>query len=257
MKFEVRGEPIWTAMQRNFGSGVTVALVNVPLSISLAVASDASPAMGCITVIWAGTICAFFGGSHYNIVGPTGALSGLLSIASVQYGQDCLSLLAIMAGLLSLIANTMQGFTVAVAIIIACNQINFALGLDKMTRHPSFVDNIFENLSHIGETELPAVVMFISFLVGQMFLSKTLPKIPWAIVMVVIGIICGYVSSIEGVLGYKIRTLDSRFPGLTLSLFSIPTFKSDYFVPNTFYELFLSSLSISFVAILETLISAK
>ena len=258
-------------MQRNFGSGVTVALVNVPLSISLAVASDASPAMGCITVIWAGTICAFFGGSHYNIVGPTGALSGLLSIASVQYGQDCLSLLAIMAGLLSLIvfftnmdklalfvpANTMQGFTVAVAIIIACNQINFALGLDKMTRHPSFVDNIFENLSHIGETELPAVVMFISFLVGQMFLSKTLPKIPWAIVMVVIGIICGYVSSIEGVLGYKIRTLDSRFPGLTLSLFSIPTFKSDYFVPNTFYELFLSSLSISFVAILETLISAK
>lgn len=269
--FSVRGEPILTAIQRNVGSGITVALVNIPLSISLAVASDASPAMGCVTVIWAGTVCAFLGGSHYNIVGPTGALSGLLSIASVQYGQDCLPLLAIISGVLSMIvfatnmdklalfvpANTMQGFTIAVAIIIACNQINFALGLDKVPRHPSFVDNVVENLNHVGSTEWQAVVMFLSFLTGQIVLSRSFPRIPWAIVMATIGIVLGYLSGLDGVMSYKIRTLDSRYPGLSLSLFNIPNFKPDYFAPQTFYVLFLNSLSITFVAILETLISAK
>ena len=271
MMFSVKGEPILKAIQTNFGSGFTVALVNIPLSISLAVASDASPAMGIVTAIWAGSICAFLGGSHYNIVGPTGALSGLLSIASVQYGQDVLPLLAIMSGILSMIvfatnmdklalfvpANTMQGFTIAVAIIIACNQINFALGLDKVPRHPSFVDNVIENLNHAGATEWQAVVMFISFLSGQIVLARFFPRIPWAIVMACFGILLGYLSGIDGVMSYKIRTLDSRYPGLSLSLFNIPNFKSDYFTPQTFYVLFLNALSVTFVAILETLISAK
>ena len=75
--------------------------------------------------------------------------------------------------------------------------------------------------------------------------------------MACIGILLGYLSGIEGLMSYKIRTLDSRYPSLTLSLFNIPNFKPDYFVPQTFYVLFLNALSITFVAILETLISAK
>ena len=269
--FEFRGEPLLTTIKQNLGPGITVALVNIPLSISLAVASDASPAMGCVTAIWAGSICAFFGGSQFNIVGPTGALSGLLSIASVQHGQDVLPLLAIMSGFLSILvfasnmdklalfvpSNTMQGFTIAVSIIIACNQINFALGLDKLPRHPSFVDNVVENLSHIQDTEWQAVVMFISFLAGQVTLGKLFPRIPWAVVMSCIGIFLGYLSGTDGIMGYKIRTLDSRYPGLSLSLFDIPSFRPEYFVPQTLYALTLTSLSITFVAILETLISAK
>jgi SulP family sulfate permease len=268
---KVRGEPIFIALQRNVRPGITVALMNIPLSISLAVASDASPVMGCITSIWAGTICAFFGGSHYNIVGPTGALSGLLSVAAVQFGQDCLPLLAIMAGMLSMIvvstnmdklallvpANTMQGFKIAVAVIIAFNQINFALGLDKVTRHSTLVENVVESLNHSSETEWQAVFMFLSFFVGHVTLWRIFPLIPWSIVMAVIGIICGYVSGIDGAISYKIRTLESRHPDLTLKLFSISTFKSDYFVPATFYQLCLSSLSISFVSVFEALISAK
>mmetsp|Transcript_46829 Transcript_46829/g.124591 ORF Transcript_46829/g.124591 Transcript_46829/m.124591 type:complete len:651 (-) Transcript_46829:158-2110(-) len=269
--FEVRGEPLWEGIKKNAGAGITVALVNIPLSISLAVASDATPSMGCITVIWAGAITAFLGGSHYNVVGPTGALSGLLSIASVTYGQDALPLLAIMAGLLSFVvfftnmdklalfvpANTMQGFTIAVAIIISFNQLNFALGLDKVPRHPSFVENVIENLNHAGAAEWQAIVMFLAFGLGQFNLGKLYPRIPWAIVMACIGIALGYLSSIPGVMSYKIRTLDSRYPGLSLSLFSIPTFRAELFMPQTFYALFMNSLSIAFVAILETLISAK
>jgi SulP family sulfate permease len=262
---------LWIGIQKNLGSGVTVALVTIPLSIALAVSSGASPSMGIVTVIWAGTISAFLGGSQYNVVGPTGALSGLLSIASVQYGQDVLPLLAIMSGIISMIvlainmdklaffvpSNTMQGFTVAVAIIIAGNQINFALGLDPVPRHLSFMANVIENLTRIGDSEWQAVTMFISFLVGQILLSTFYPRIPWAIVMACIGIFLGYLSSIDGMMSYKIKTLDSRYPGLSLSLFQIPSFSPEYFMPRTFTSLFLKAVSITFVAILETLISAK
>jgi SulP family sulfate permease len=68
-----------TRIMGNWQSGLTVALVSIPLSISLAVASHTSPIVGIITAIWAGLVASFFGGSNYNIVGPTGALSGILA----------------------------------------------------------------------------------------------------------------------------------------------------------------------------------
>ena len=46
--------------------------MNLPLSISLGIAADATPAAGCITAVWAGLSAGALGGSHYNIVGPTG-----------------------------------------------------------------------------------------------------------------------------------------------------------------------------------------
>ncbi|MBM3887124.1 hypothetical protein FJ364_04295 [Candidatus Dependentiae bacterium] len=59
-------------IEQNWKSGVTVALVSLPLSISLAVASQSSPTAGIITAVWAGLIAAILGSSNYNIIGPTG-----------------------------------------------------------------------------------------------------------------------------------------------------------------------------------------
>ena len=268
---EVRGQPLISAIQQNIGSGIAVAIVSIPLSISVAVGSDVSPSMGCITMIWTGLICALLGGSHFNIVAPTVALSGLISSASLQYGQEVLPLLTVMAAVICMVifltnmdklatfvpSSTMQGFKLAVCIIIVCNQINFALGLDNYPRLPSFVDNVIENLNHISETEWQAVVMFLSFLVGQIALTALIPRIPWSVVTVSTGIFFGYLSNVEGALSYKFRTLDSRYPGISLSIFSIPDLKPEYFEPETFYALFLNSISFAFVAVLQVVISAK
>jgi MFS superfamily sulfate permease-like transporter len=154
-------------------------------------------------------------------------------------------------------SSTMQGFKLAVCVIIVCNQINFALGLNSFTRHPSFIDNVIENLNHINETEWQAVVMFSSFLIGQFALTALAPRVPWSVVTVTIGILFGYLSNIDGMLSYKFRTLDSRYPGLTLSIFSFPDLKPEYFEPATFYALFLNAISFAFVAVLQVVISAK
>jgi hypothetical protein len=77
------------------------------------------------------------------------------------------------------------------------------------------------------------------------------------VVLVSLGILLGFLSEVEGVMSYKIRTLDSRYPGLTLSIFSVPDIKPEYFEPQTFYSLFLNAISFAFVAVLQTVISAK
>ena len=64
-------------IKRNWKSGITVSLVSIPLSISLAVAANSTPIMGIITAFWAGLIASILGGSNYNIVGPTEALKTL------------------------------------------------------------------------------------------------------------------------------------------------------------------------------------
>jgi SulP family sulfate permease len=71
-------------VKHNLKPGLTVSLVSVPLSISLAIAGGGSPTMGIVTAFWAGLLSAIFGGSHYNITGPTGALSGVLAAAALK-----------------------------------------------------------------------------------------------------------------------------------------------------------------------------
>ena len=159
-----------------------MALVSLPLSISLAIAADALPVQGCITAVWAGLFSAVLGGSHYNIVGPTGALSGILSYYSLKYCPPApaacysgiLPLLAILSGLISLLVwssgldkflvfipgAVMHGFTLGVAFIISANQLNFLLGLPKLPRHPEFLANLGETFSNLQSISPLAVCFF-------------------------------------------------------------------------------------------------
>src|SRR3989338_8773014 len=91
-------------IKKNIRSGITVSLISIPLSVSLAVASGASPLVGIITAIWAGLIAAILGGSHFNIVGPTGALSGIIATYVLLHGVESLPMMAILTGIIILIA---------------------------------------------------------------------------------------------------------------------------------------------------------
>ena len=123
-------------IKNNIKSGLTVALISIPLSVSLAVASNASPLIGIITAIWAGLVAAIFGGSHFNIVGPTGALSGIIATYVIVHGLGGLPVLSVVTGVIVLVAyflklerylvlipsSVIHGFTLGVAFIIGLNQ---------------------------------------------------------------------------------------------------------------------------------------
>ncbi|MCX7997082.1 MAG: SulP family inorganic anion transporter [Patescibacteria group bacterium] len=254
---------ILNKLRDNWKSGVTVALVSIPLSVSLAVASQTSPVVGIITAVWAGLFAALFGGSNFNIVGPTGALSGILAAYAIAHGAGSLAMLAVVAGVMILVAyafklerflvfvpgSTILGFTIGVAFIITLNQLNFALGLQGLEKHEHFIENVLESLKHIGQASLPTVGVFIIFLILLFVLLRVVPRIPGAIILAPAGILLGY-ASVQGMVPVRLLTLGQQYPDLSAKLFLMPEFFFNR-------SLLITGLAVALVAILETMISAK
>ncbi len=250
-------------IKENWKSGLTVSLVSIPLSISLAVASQTSPIVGIITAIWAGLIASIFGGSNFNIVGPTGALSGILATYAIIHGASSLSMLAIISGLMILVAyalklekylifipsSVIHGFTLGVAFIIGLGQTNYALGLSGLVKHEKFLDNIIESFRNISHSQYPAVGIFLVFLAGLIAIRRFAPKLPGAVILTPFGILIGYLSTI-GVFHLPLETLGSKFGEIPLVLFSLPHFSFDA-------SMLVASTTIAIIAILETMLSAK
>ncbi len=249
-------------LSRNWKSGLTVALVSIPLSISLAIASQATPIAGIITAIWAAITAAFFGSSHYNIIGPTGALSGLLASYALTCGSDSLPTLALVVGFFVLIAYyfrlerfihyipeaVIHGFTLGVACIIALNQINFALSLYGLHKHESILANVVESLQHANQASIYSLLIFIIFLAVLLLIQSFVPHIPSIITVTIPALIIGY-GSYVGFLPF-VETLGTRFGQLSMQLVQMPTFKFST-------SLLISGMAVALVAIIETLLSAK
>ncbi len=247
----------------NLKSGFAVALVSIPLSISIAVVSGVSPIAGIITAIWAGFIGAAFGGSNYNVIGPTGALSGLVASYALMHGPGNVSALAIMTGIFVMFAywgrlerylifipsSVIHGFILGVACIIILNQLNFALGLHPAVRHEKFIENVVESFKHIGQTSWPTVLIFIIFFLALLVLRRWIPSIPGVVALSPLGIAVGYAST-NGTIPFNLETLGSKFGIITPHLFQTPSF-----IMNN--QLMASALVIAFIAIIETMLSAK
>ena len=81
-------------------AGLTVAIVALPLSMAIAIASGASPAQGLYTSIVGGFLVSALGGSRFQIGGPAGAFIVLVSATVMQHGMDGLILATILSGLM-------------------------------------------------------------------------------------------------------------------------------------------------------------
>jgi SulP family sulfate permease len=252
-----------TRIKHNWKSGLTVSLVSIPLSVSLAVASHASPSMGIVTAIWAGFIAALVGGSHFNVVGPTGALSGILAVYAISHGADALPTLAVASGLCILAAymlhlekylvlipgSAIHGFTLGVAFIIGLNQLNFAFGLSGLTQHEKFINNVAESLRHIGSASLAVLLVFLASLAFLMLCKKFIPKLPGAIFLAPLGIGMGFLST-QQILPFTLPTLGSLYPHITTGLFLPHALRLEQ-------GMVVPVLAVAVVAIVETMVSAK
>lgn len=250
-------------LKANWKSGLTVSLISIPLSISLAVASGVSPVAGIITAIWAGFIGAACGGSNYNIIGPTGALSGIIASYALVHGPESVPTLAIITGifivgaylfrleryLIFIPSSVIHGFTLGVAFIISLNQLNFALGLQNAPKHEKFIENVMWSFKHIGQSSWPACFVFVLFFLGLFLLRRTIPHIPGAIIVSPLGIAIGYAVT-TGIVPFHLETLGTKFGDIKPYLIQIPSFIVDN-------ALITPALVVAFVAIIETMLSAK
>ncbi len=126
-------------------AGATVAIVALPLALAFGITTGLGATAGLITAIVAGLVAAVFGGSNVQVSGPTGAMTVVLVPIVEHYGRDAVLVVAMMAGVLVVIAGlvragrylaympwpVIEGFTVGIALTIFLQQVPAALGVTK------------------------------------------------------------------------------------------------------------------------------
>lgn len=134
-------------------SGITVAIVALPLALGFGITSGMSAAAGLTTAIIAGFIAALFGGSKYQVSGPTGAMTVVLLPIIHSYGVEAIPFLGLLAGAMVILFallrlgktinripwSVVEGFTVGIAFVIALQQLPLALGIPKGAGERSIV----------------------------------------------------------------------------------------------------------------------
>ncbi len=263
-------------IKENWGAGLTVALISVPLSIALSIASGAGPVPGLITGIWATLIASIFGGSNYNIIGAAGALTTVLFAATLAaplgLGASVLPILAILTGIIIFLvwilkaerflyyipSSVMYGFSAGVAFLIAASQLFDASGLSDLKRTGHFVGDLELFIANSNTIDSPTLIIFLAFLAGILTWKRFIKKLPAVIPASVIGIIFGFFEA--KYLNWDLISLGDKFGQFTASLIApVPWHTFGLIISDISTLVALGKIAsiIALIAILETLITAK
>ncbi len=263
-------------VSENWKAGLTVALISVPLSIALSIASGAGPLPGLIAGIWGTLVGSIFIGSNYNILGAAGALTTVLFAATLtapfDLGASILPLLALFTGgfvflvwllkldryLYYIPSSVMYGFAAGVAILIAASQLFDATGLSKLARTGHFIGDIEKFIANSNLIHTPTVVIFALFLVFILTWKRFVKKVPAVIPAAVLGIIFGYFEATY--FSLDVFSLQDKFGSFSATLM-LPVawdgLRSILATPEALKAVLGTSGLIALIAVLETLITAK
>lgn len=240
-------------------SGIIVAIIALPLSIALALASGVNPEQGLYTAIIAGFVVAFLGGSRVQIAGPTAAFATIVAGIVATEGMNGLVIATIMAGimlvlmglfkfgaLIKYIPNTITtGFTFGIAVTIVIGQLKDFMGLTFNESPVESMEKLKEVFLCISTFNWQAFVVGIISLAILIFWPKKLQKIPASLIAV---IVCAAVVKFSGMnvntIGdlYEISSAPPTFNAPDLSFERIKAL-----IPNAF--------TIAILAAIESLLS--
>jgi SulP family sulfate permease len=242
-------------------AGVSVAMVALPLSLAIAIASGAGPEKGLVTAIVAGLLISLLGGSRVQIGGPTGAFIVVVFGVIAEHGYDGLVLATFMAGIIMLVAGYLRagnlvafvpeavinGFTIGIGIIIATSQIKDLFGLSVAQVPAEFIPKIDALWAARDTLTVHALGIGLATMVLIVVLRSLAPKFPGLIIAV------GLTSAVVAVATLPVDTIFSRFGDLphTLPMPSLPAISLEKVL-----ELLPSAFVIAFLASVESLLSA-
>lgn len=232
-------------------AGIIVAIIALPLSIALALASGVGPEQGLYTAIIAGFLISFLGGSRVQIAGPTAAFATIVAGIVAKSGMDGLIIATLIAGILLIIMGFCRigsmirfipftittGFTAGIAVTIVIGQIKDFLGLTfpAGTKTIETVDKlsaIFSNISTINYQALAVGLISLAVLILWPLVPKIGEKIPGSLIAVIVGILLvkgiGMKANVIGDL-YTISNDLPRFHFPTITIESIRTMAPDGF----------------------------
>jgi SulP family sulfate permease len=247
--------------RRDLVAGLTVAVVALPLSMALAIASGTTPEKGLHTAIVAGFLISAFSGSRVQIGGPTAAFVPVVFAVIEKFGYGGLILCTLLAGLMLIAAGLMRlgtlmkympqpvitGFTAGIAVSIVSSQVKDALGLRMGAVPADFAPRWLAILKHYDTAQLGVIAITALGLATIVALRKWRPNWP--------GFLIALLACTLVVLGLHlpVETIGSRFGDLPSAL---PDFDFPRIPFERTFELFPSSFTIAFLAGVESLLSA-
>ena len=245
-------------LQADLLAGVTVAMVAIPLSLAIAIASGATPAQGLVTAVIAGFLISALGGSRVQIGGPTGAFIVVVAGVIAAHGIDGLVAATFIAGLLLVLAGLLRagrlmalvpeavvnGFTIGIAAVIATSQLKDLFGL-QVPHEPADVLEKVPALWDARHTLQPAALFVGLATAALIVLQRRLaPRLPGLILAIVLGSALAALFPAVTTLGDRFGELPSALPAPRLPDLS------------RVVELLPAALVIAFLAGVESLLSA-
>ncbi|MFZ1362181.1 MAG: SulP family inorganic anion transporter [Candidatus Nanopelagicales bacterium] len=238
-------------------AGLTVAVVALPLALAFGVASGLGATAGLITAIVAGAVAAVFGGSNFQVSGPTGAMAVVLLPLVGTYGTSAAITVAVIAGVLVILMGifrfgrllalvpwpVIEGFTVGIATIIVIQQVPFMLGLTPGGSDKTLV-NAWDALQHVSADSLIPLGITSVTVIIFMAANRVRRSLPSSLIaIVVVTVLCFWLTLDTPLIGAIPHDLPAP---------SIPDLS-----PATVQLLFGAALAVAVLAALESLLSAK
>lgn len=241
-------------------SGIIVAIIALPLSIALAIASGVSPEKGIHTAIIAGFLISLFGGSRVQIGGPTAAFVVIIVGIINEFGINGLIVATIMAGiilvimglchfgtLIKFIPNTITvGFTAGIAVTLFVQQIKDLLGLEIENVPSNFFDRLACYGKYISTINVTAVVIGCVAIVIMILTPYVTEKIPGSLLAIIVTtLLVKFLELDVNTIGSVYGELSAKFPTPT-----IPEVNFDMIS-----ELISPAFTIAILAAIESLLS--
>lgn len=242
-------------------AGIIVAIIALPLSIALALASGVGPEAGIFTAIVAGFVISALGGSSVQIAGPTAAFATIVAGIVAKNGLDGLVIATILAGIFLILMGLCHfgtlirfipytittGFTAGIAVTIVIGQLKDFFGvtypdgvkpIETMEKLQAFV----ENCGTVNPSAVIVGVVSLAILIISPYIFK---KIPGSLLAVIAGILMVKFLPLKASTIGDLYSISNALPGFHLPALSLAAVEDA--IPNAF--------TIAVLAAIESLLS--
>lgn len=242
-------------------AGIIVAIIALPLSIALALASGVGPEQGIYTAIIAGFIISFLGGSSVQIAGPTAAFATIVAGIVAENGMSGLATATILAGIILIVMGLLRfgslikfipytitvGFTAGIAVTIVIGQLKdfFGITYAQGTQAVETMEKLKADVAFAGTVNWQAVIVGVVCLAVLIVWPKISEKIPGSFIAVIVGIVM-----VKGI-GMHVNTIGDLY---TISN-ALPKPVMPDFSLETVGRMLPDAFTIAILAAIESLLS--
>ena len=252
---------------KDLTAGLIVAMVAIPLAMGFAMASGLRPEQGIVGGAVAGLLGALFGGSKYQVYGPTAAYIPVIAGVMATYSHGFLVFVSIIAGIMLMLTGVARlgrivtlvphsivvGFTIGIAVVIACSQLGEVFGFKEKIGY-GFIEQIQKTIAYIGETNIFAVfVALITFAI-----CKTLIKVSTFIPAPLVALIFGWIAAATFWSDKGLVLIKDKYGSIptNFGVFTAPILPETW-TSSVVFDVFYYAFAIYIVAAIESLLCSR